>query len=84
MSGTIQVQLRFFSHVKQALGQGEMNMELPMDATTRDLERRLRELADGVLADFKFRIAVNQEYVQEEKTLADRDEVALIPPVQGG
>jgi molybdopterin converting factor small subunit len=30
------------------------------------------------------RVAVNQKYVPEETVLDDGDEVAFIPPVQGG
>src|SRR3954464_7047319 len=32
----------------------------------------------------KFRIAVNQEFADEDHALADDDELALIPPVAGG
>jgi len=32
----------------------------------------------------KFRVAVNQDFVDEERELADGDELALIPPVAGG
>jgi molybdopterin converting factor small subunit len=30
------------------------------------------------------RIALNQKYIPQETELKDRDEVAFIPPVQGG
>jgi molybdopterin converting factor subunit 1 len=32
----------------------------------------------------KFRIAVNQEFADDDRVLADDDELALIPPVAGG
>ena len=36
------------------------------------------------LKDIDLRIAINQEYVKDDRELKDGDEVVLIPPVQGG
>jgi molybdopterin converting factor small subunit len=55
-----------------------------MGKTTSQLEQLIREKADGKLDGVSLRIAVNQKYSPDEIELKDGDEVAFIPPVQGG
>lgn len=84
MSDTITVRLKCFSHVRQALGGDEMEISLPVGATCEDVEEKVRALAGNDLDGITIRFAVNQKYQLEDCALADGDEVALIPPVQGG
>ena len=84
MAGKIHVTFRFFSHVRHVLGRSEMGVELPAGATVSEAEAHLREITAGRLEGLVFRLAVNHEYVQGTRLLADGDEVALISPVQGG
>ncbi len=44
----------------------------------------IREKSAGTLDDVTLRIAVNKQYVSKPIPLDDGDEVAFIPPVQGG
>jgi molybdopterin converting factor small subunit len=44
----------------------------------------IREKSAGALDDVTLRTAVNKHYVSEPVPLDDGDEVAFIPPVQGG
>jgi molybdopterin converting factor subunit 1 len=67
------------------LGTSSMIVEVEHGARVADVVRqvcqdhpRLRELASSLL------VAVNTEYVSQDATLRDGDEVALIPPVSGG
>jgi len=62
----------------------ELALELEIGTTTTGLEKIIREKADGKLDGVSLRVAVNQKYVPEETVLNDGDEVAFIPPVQGG
>ncbi len=80
----ININVKCFSQVKYALGKDELNLELEVGATTLDLEKIIREKADGKLDSVSLRIALNQKYIPQETELKDRDEVAFIPPVQGG
>lgn len=84
MAGKIHVRVRLFSHLKHVLGWSEMALDLAEGATASDAAARLRDLAGGCLDGVVFRLAVNQEYVSDSRALVDGDEVALIPPVQGG
>ena len=49
-----------------------------------DLEKIIRIRAKGKLDDVSLRVAINQNYVTEDTELKNGDEVAFIPPVQGG
>ena len=80
----IQVKVKCFSQVKYVLGTHELALKLEIGTTTTGLDKLIREKADGKLDGVSLRVAVNQKYVPEETVLDDGDEVAFIPPVQGG
>ena len=80
----IKVKVRCFSQVKYALGTNELILELEAGMTTAGLDKLIRKKADGKLDGVSLRVAVNQKYVPEETVLKDGNEVAFIPPVQGG
>ena len=80
----INVKIKCFSQVKYALGKNELNLDLKTGTTSAGLDKLIREKADGKLDGVSLRVAVNQKYVTTETELKDSDEVAFIPPVQGG
>jgi len=80
----ITIRLKCFSQVKYALGKNEIIYELEDDTFTDDLEKIVRKKADGKLDDVSLSTAVNKKYISKNTKLKDGDEVAFIPPVQGG
>lgn len=80
----MKVNVKCFSQVKYALGSDQFSLEIESGKTTENLEQIIREKADGALDGITLSIAVNQVYVQGILVLKDGDEVAFIPPVQGG
>ncbi|HBN45484.1 MAG TPA: MoaD/ThiS family protein [Candidatus Marinimicrobia bacterium] len=80
----IQVKVKCFSQVQYALGVNELSLELEPGTTSAELEELVRNTAQGKLDGVILRIAVNQKYVPVEIELKDGDEIAFIPPVQGG
>ena len=78
------VNVKCFSQVQYALGQTELLVELENGSKASDLEKLIRIRAKGKLDDVSLRVAINQNYVNEDTELKDGDEVAFIPPVQGG
>jgi molybdopterin converting factor small subunit len=80
----MKVLVKCFSQVKYAIGKSELALDLNPETTTTDLETMIREKSAGALDDVTLRIAVNKHYVIEPVLLEDGDEVAFIPPVQGG
>ncbi|HYL81746.1 MAG TPA: molybdopterin converting factor subunit 1, partial [Candidatus Acidoferrum sp.] len=74
-----------FASVREIVGQRETVLDLPGGTTAAALLQRvildhpgLAGLAPSLL------LAVNREYVEKGRVLAEGDEVALIPPVSGG
>ncbi len=80
----IKINIKCFSQVKYALDTDELNLELKNGTTSVELEKMIREKSKGKLDGISMRIAVNQKYVPNDIKLHDGDEVAFIPPVQGG
>ena len=79
------VKVKLFAVHRQLLGQRELSLEVPSDATVLDVwqqlkaqQPRMTHLSDNLLA------AVNQDYAPLTTRLHDGDEVAFIPPVSGG
>lgn len=80
----MKITLKCFSHVKYALGENEVVMDIESGSTTADLEARVRTMAEDKLEGIPLRVSVNRAFVPDGHALADGDEVAFIPPVQGG
>ena len=80
----MKVNVKCFSQVQYALGQTELLVELENGSKASDLEKLIRIRAKGKLDDVSLRVAINRNYVNEDTELKDGDEVAFIPPVQGG
>jgi molybdopterin converting factor subunit 1 len=82
---TVRVRVRLFATQRELAGTREVGLELGDDATVADaweaLVARFPALAPG--RDF-VRFARNGAYADEATSLAEGDEVAMIPPVSGG
>jgi len=78
------VKVRFFASLRERLRSSEVLRDLPSGATVGDLLTALQADFPAFAGSGRVSIAVNAEYVDARHTLADGDEVALIPPVSGG
>jgi molybdopterin synthase catalytic subunit len=81
----MRIRVLYFAVFREQLGREDEVVELTERARVRDAVAALaaRHPAIGALRG-KFRVAVNEEFVDDDRELADRDELALIPPVAGG
>ena len=82
------VQLRYFASLRETLGVGEEQLELPsgisdLNALTRWLQDR-DDTWKRALADRRLHVAVNQQIVTSNAAISDGDEIAWFPPVTGG
>ena len=81
----MRVRVRLFAALKDAVGSGQIELDLPPPATAEDAWRRLAELHPA-LAPRRGHLAaaVNRSYVGFDAPVTDGDEIAFIPPVSGG
>ncbi len=84
MSTAIHVKVRCFSHLRYAMGTSEFELELTSASTLADVAQQVRKLGGSAVDELPFRLALNQVFASSTTAVADGDEVALIPPVQGG
>lgn len=82
-AGTIVI--RLFSRAQDAVGEASLRWEISEGETVGSLLDRL-DAAFPALAPLRasLLVAVNYEYADPSRALAPGDEVAVIPPVQGG
>lgn len=81
--------LLYFAWVRQKIGRGEEQLDLPPDVQTLSaLVEILRARGSGYAEAFadlnRLRVAVNQEHSGFDARVSDKDEVAFFPPVTGG
>jgi molybdopterin synthase catalytic subunit len=81
----MRVRVLYFAVFRERLRRDEEDLELAPGATVGDAITTLaaRHADIGKLRG-RFRVAVNQDFVDDAHVLGDGDELALIPPVAGG
>jgi MoaE-MoaD fusion protein len=81
----MRVQVLFFGILKDIVGKALDAIELPDDASVRDVlaryESQFPKLKESLPS---LAVAVNQQYAGSDTKLRPDDEVALLPPVSGG
>jgi molybdopterin converting factor subunit 1 len=78
------VAVLLFASYADALGSDRIAVELPADASVRDLIEHVRRLPGAQRLPPAPLVAVNQQYATAQQRLTPGDEVAIIPPVAGG
>jgi molybdopterin converting factor subunit 1 len=73
-----------FASYADVLGGERLTLELPADASVRDLLDHIRRLPGADKLPPAPMVAVNQQYATTHHRLTTGDEVAIIPPVAGG
>jgi MoaE-MoaD fusion protein len=81
----MKVSVLYFAVFRERIGRDEEALELPAGARVGDAIEALAARYPAIRAlRGKFRAAVNQDFSDDDRELADGDELALIPPVAGG
>jgi molybdopterin synthase sulfur carrier subunit len=81
----MRVKVRLFARLRDLVGTGELEQDLPASATAQTVWNGLVATSPS-LAEYEraISVAVNTEYARMSAVLADGDEVAFLPPVSGG
>jgi molybdopterin converting factor small subunit len=81
----MKVHVQFFSRLRDLAGRSEMELEVPAEGTAADLlvllysqTPALREWDKSIL------VASGVEFVGRDYVLKPKDEISIMPPVQGG
>jgi molybdopterin synthase catalytic subunit len=81
----MEIRVLYFAVFREKLGREHDTVALPPGARVRDAIAALSARHDGIaMLRGKFRVAVNEEFTDDDRELAEGDELALIPPVAGG
>jgi len=81
----MRVAVHFYSYFKDLTGCDQTSIELPPNASLRDLYQTLTAQFPKLAAMEKSTlIAVGVDYQTRDYVLKSGDEVSLFPPVQGG
>lgn len=81
----MRVRVRLFARLKDLVGAGALERDVPPGATVRTVWNDLAE-EFPTIAPYASSIssAVNAEYARMDGPVGDGDEVAFLPPVSGG
>lgn len=81
----MRLEVLFFSLLRPLVEGDCVAVELEAGATVHELLEVLHDRFPGLREwDGKVRVAVDLEYVREDHVLFGGEEVAVMPPVQGG
>jgi molybdopterin converting factor small subunit len=81
----MKVHVQFFSHLKDAARASELHLEIPDGARIADLLEELYLRAPALRAwDNSILIGAGVEFVGRDYVLQPNEEIAIMPPVQGG
>ncbi|MCG8449336.1 MAG: MoaD/ThiS family protein [Pirellulales bacterium] len=81
----MKVVVRLFAGARDAVGQAEVEIEIPENSSIRLLRQSLLEhypALDSLLPHTMF--AINADYATDETPVPTDAEIACIPPVSGG
>lgn len=82
---SVQVVVRLFASVREALGREELRLDLPPGTTLREVREAVGRLAPEARPLLeRCLVARNREFASWEEAVQEGDEIAFLPPVGGG
>jgi molybdopterin converting factor small subunit len=84
-TGQMNVRVRFYAQLHELIGIHELELELPQDATVSQLLERIYAQKPALRAyDKSILIGAGLEFVDRNYKPNPGEEIAIMPPVQGG
>jgi molybdopterin converting factor small subunit len=79
------MQVQFFSQLKEIVGGSELTLDLPPGSRVSDLLARLYQDFPALEKwDKTILIAAGVDFVERDHIIQPNDQLAIMPPVQGG
>ncbi|MFN3508073.1 MAG: molybdopterin converting factor subunit 1 [Allorhizobium sp.] len=83
------VKVVYFAWVRERIGKDEEELEIPAEVKTAgELVTWLATLGEGYEEALRFpkaiRVAVNQEHIEHNESIAGAREIGIFPPMTGG
>ena len=81
----MRVKVRLFARLRDLVGSGELDRDVPAGATVRTVwDGLVRDYPDIAPYAESMSCAVNIDYARLTTAVSEGDEVAFLPPVSGG
>ena len=79
------MKVQFFSQLKEIVGASEITLHLPDGTSVADLLARLyRDFPELEKWDRNLLVGAGLEFVGRDYVIQPNDQIAIMPPVQGG
>jgi MoaE-MoaD fusion protein len=78
------IDIQLFAYCKELIGKDKITLNLKNQTTVGELKRKIIELYPVLSQGIQFAIALNYEIVNQTTPVKQKDEVAILPPVNGG
>jgi molybdopterin converting factor subunit 1 len=78
------VEVKLFGSCREMIGKDKITLKLKNQMTIGDLRKKLLQLYPVLSRKIQFVVALNYEIVGEITPINKGDEVAILPPVNGG
>jgi molybdopterin converting factor small subunit len=79
------MKVQFFSQLKVIVGANEITLDLPDGASVADLLARLyRDFPELEKWDRNLLVGAGLDFVARDHLIQPNDQIAIMPPVQGG
>jgi len=81
----MRIRVQFYAQLRDIAGEHEHDIDLPSGSTVRDLLKKFYNETPALRAyDKTILIGAGIEFVDRDYKLKADDEIAIMPPVQGG
>jgi molybdopterin synthase sulfur carrier subunit len=81
----VKIRVQFFSRLRDLTGKPEIDLEVPEGTTAADLLEKIYSTTPALREwDKSILVAAGLEFVGRDYVVNPRDEISIMPPVQGG
>ena len=81
----MKVRVQFYAQLRELIRTHELELEVPRGATVRDLLEQIYEREPALrVHDKSILVGAGLEFVDRKYELKPGEEIAIMPPVQGG